>query len=232
VFVDNPNVKGAVAEQAIVLAATKLHVPVWKPIAEHGRADLVLEIGPRLLRVQCKWGGLSPKRDVVMVATGGSRCSPNGYIRTTYTEDEIDLFGIYCGELDRCFLVPISLVAGRYSAWLRLTPTRNGQEACINLADDFDFEGAVAQLEERCHGMAEVRGSSPLSSTPSQAGPITLGSNPFRNRFGYWMDRLAAGDEVLVTRRGKPRIRLSPATEPVPALTPPAEPRTPRTAPR
>jgi antitoxin (DNA-binding transcriptional repressor) of toxin-antitoxin stability system len=47
------------------------------------------------------------------------------------------------------------------------------------------------------------------------------------------MDRVAAGDEVLVTRRGKPRIRLSPATDPAPpALTPPAEPRTPRTAPR
>jgi hypothetical protein len=45
------NVKGAVAEQAIVLAATKLRVPVWRPIGAHGRADLALEIGGRLLRV-------------------------------------------------------------------------------------------------------------------------------------------------------------------------------------
>ena len=44
-FVMNSNVKGAVAEQAIVLAATKLRIPVWPPVAEHGRADLVLEIG-------------------------------------------------------------------------------------------------------------------------------------------------------------------------------------------
>ena len=29
---------------------------------------------------------------------------------------------------------------------LRLTPARNGQHACINLADDFSFDGAVAQL--------------------------------------------------------------------------------------
>jgi antitoxin (DNA-binding transcriptional repressor) of toxin-antitoxin stability system len=28
---------------------------------------------------------------------------------------------------------------------------------------------------------------------------------------GYWIDRVAAGEEVLLTRRGKPRIRLSPA---------------------
>jgi prevent-host-death family protein len=41
-----------------------------------------------------------------------------------------------------------------------------------------------------------------------------LGSNPFRDKLGYWMDRVAAGDEVILTRHGKPRIRLSPAMPP------------------
>ena len=68
--------------------------------------------------------------------------------------------------LDRCFLLPISVFAGLLTIHLRLAPPRNNQQACINLADDYDFVGAVAQLEERRHGMAEVRGSSPLSSTP------------------------------------------------------------------
>jgi prevent-host-death family protein len=31
------------------------------------------------------------------------------------------------------------------------------------------------------------------------------------------MDRVAAGAEVVITRRGKPRIRLSPASAPRPA---------------
>jgi antitoxin (DNA-binding transcriptional repressor) of toxin-antitoxin stability system len=31
------------------------------------------------------------------------------------------------------------------------------------------------------------------------------------------MERVAAGEHVLVTHRGKPRIRLSPATAPLPA---------------
>jgi ribosomal protein L16/L10AE len=44
-FVMNSNVKQAVAEQAIALAATKLGVPVLRPVAEHGRTDLALEIG-------------------------------------------------------------------------------------------------------------------------------------------------------------------------------------------
>jgi antitoxin (DNA-binding transcriptional repressor) of toxin-antitoxin stability system len=41
------------------------------------------------------------------------------------------------------------------------------------------------------------------------------------------MDRVAAGEEVLITRRGKPRMRLSPAT-PVPeSIWPKPAPPTP-----
>jgi prevent-host-death family protein len=39
-----------------------------------------------------------------------------------------------------------------------------------------------------------------------------IGSNPFRDRLGYWMDRVAAGEQVTVTRHGKARITLIPAT--------------------
>jgi prevent-host-death family protein len=41
--------------------------------------------------------------------------------------------------------------------------------------------------------------------------PTVVGSNRFRDQLGYWMDRVAAGEEVILTRHGKPRIRLSPA---------------------
>jgi hypothetical protein len=92
------------------------------------------------------------------------------------------------------------------------TPPRNNQRACINLAEEFAFEGAVAQLGEHSAGSRKVRGSIPLSSTSSppdpELTPTTVGSDPFRDRLGYWMDRVAAGDEVVVTRNGKPRLRL------------------------
>jgi prevent-host-death family protein len=204
------NVKGAVAEQAIVLAATKLRVPVWEPVNEHGRADLVLEIGGRLFRVQCKWGRLNPDGSAIVVRVGCSRCSPNGYIRTTYSAQEVDLFGIYAGELDRCFLVPIERVEGKHQLHLRLSPARNGQTSCITLADDFDFEGAIAQLGERLNGIQEAAGSSPASSTGPVGRPIAVGSDDFRVRFSYWLDRVSAGEEAIVTYRGKPRVRLTP----------------------
>jgi hypothetical protein len=157
-FVMNSNVKGAVAEQAIVLAATKLRVPVWRPVSEHGRADLVLEIGGRLLRVQVKWGRLSAARDVVIVSLFTSRCTTHGHVRGTYAADEVDLFAIYCGQLDRCFLLPSVVGAGKTELRLRLTPPRNGQQLCITLAADFDFVGAIAQLARARDWQSRGRG--------------------------------------------------------------------------
>ena len=209
--VNDSNRKGAVAEIEILAAATKLGVPVLMPVAEHGRADLALDIGGKLWRVQCKWGALSKARDVICVYVGRSRLSTRGYVHTTYTTDEIDLFGVYCGDLDRVFLLPAARFAGMYQVHLRLTPPRNGQRACINLADDFDFVGAIAQLEERRRGTAEVVGSSPTSSTTQIGEPLTVGSDLFRNRLGEWMERAAAGQEILVTYRGRPRVKLVPA---------------------
>jgi antitoxin (DNA-binding transcriptional repressor) of toxin-antitoxin stability system len=44
------------------------------------------------------------------------------------------------------------------------------------------------------------------------------------------MERVAGGEEILITHRGKPRVRLSPATEPGPEASPPIEPFNPRPA--
>jgi prevent-host-death family protein len=211
------NQKGTVAELAVQMAAARLEIGVYKPLDEHSRADLLFEIGSDLYRVQVKWGGLTTNHDVIKVNLSGSRYSPQGYVYSRYSEHEVDLFAVYCGELDRCFLLPIELCANRRAIFLRLTPPRNNQQACINLADEYDFAGAVAQLGERRAGSAKVRGSSPLSSTSSSSlepAHISVGSNPFRDRLGYWMDIVAAGQEVIVTRRGRPRLRLTPARGP------------------
>jgi prevent-host-death family protein len=38
-----------------------------------------------------------------------------------------------------------------------------------------------------------------------------VSADSFRNSLGHWLDRVAAGEDAVVTRRGKPMIRLSPA---------------------
>jgi prevent-host-death family protein len=212
VFVRSTNQKGGIAETAITAAAYALHVPVLRPVVEHSRYDLAFEIADRILRVQCKWGGLDADGAIIKVSLQSNYLTPAGYVRNSYTSQEIDLVAVYCGDLDRCYLLPSSLACGRTSVFLRLTPPKNGQRACINLASDFEFDGAIAQLEERWRGTPEAAGSSPASSTPSRAPADTLrvGANEFRNHFGYYLERAADGHDVVVSHRGRPYARLIP----------------------
>lgn len=96
------NSKGLIAELEIELVAMRLGIPVLKP-QEHARSDLALDVFGRIWRVQCKWGRLSPRGDVVIVHTGTERLSTNGRVRTTYRETEIDLFGVYSGDSTGAF---------------------------------------------------------------------------------------------------------------------------------
>jgi antitoxin (DNA-binding transcriptional repressor) of toxin-antitoxin stability system len=130
------------------------------------------------------------------------------------------------------FLIPIEVVAGKRQVHLRLEPPRNGQRACINLAGDYQL-GAIAQLGERSAGSRKVGGSSPPSSTATGGHEVVVGAHRFRNHFGHWMER-AAGDEILITRRGRRYARLGPpnpqlattdtAPDPAPAADPAASP--------
>lgn len=159
-----------IAEQAIALAAIKLGIDVYRPFGEGGRYDFILDIGGKLTRVQCKW---APRQgEVVVVRCYSARRNRDGLVRRIYIEGEIDAYAAYCEEIDRCFFLPYVEFVAQTQIHLRLSGTHNNQRLGINWADDFDFAariraqiGAVAQLGERRHGMAEATGSSPVGST-------------------------------------------------------------------
>jgi hypothetical protein len=158
-----PSQKGAVAELAFAYQAFKLGFHVYRPMADGGRCDLILELGPRLLRVQCKLG--IRINDVVNIRTVTSCRAPGGgYIRRGYAAHEIDAVGAYCPDVDKCYLIPMSLAANRTQIYLRLSPAKNRQRVGIHLAEQYEL-GAIAQLGERQSGTLEAAGSSPASST-------------------------------------------------------------------
>ena len=161
-----PTQKGNIAETAIVAAAYRLGIHVSRPLGEGQRYDLVFDWGDRLERIQCKWA--RRKGDVLVVHLSGCRHTPAGYVRRVYRQHEIDAVVAFSPDLGRCYHLPLALVANASALRLRLDRARNNQVERIHFASQYEL-GAVAQLGERRHGMAEVRGSSPLSSTSPQA---------------------------------------------------------------
>jgi hypothetical protein len=156
------NHKGAVAEAFVAAQAIRAGYRVLRPLDDGGRYDLVFDDGRDLLRVQCKWAVKAG--DVVQIRSYTSRRCADGQKRSPYLAGEIDLLAAYCAELDKVYVIPGDVAAGRFTFHLRLAPARNNQEEAILWAADHEL-GAIAQLGERLHGMQEVAGSSPASST-------------------------------------------------------------------
>jgi PD-(D/E)XK endonuclease len=139
-----PSQKGAAAEAAITSAVIQLGLTVLRPLCEGRRYDLIVDLEPRLLRVQCKLARRTG--GVLAISLQTSRYTPNGYVRGSYSATEIDAFGTYSPELGVCYLLPIGLVAGRRSLQLRLEPTGNNQADGINWARDYELERVLERL--------------------------------------------------------------------------------------
>jgi hypothetical protein len=169
--------KGAVAEAKVAVAALELGIGVWTSWADE-RYDLIFDLRPGLVRVQCKWASMYG--DVVVARLYRARRSANGLVRRKYSAEEVDAFAIYCAALDRCYYLPIEEAPPGGTMQMRVSPTRNNQKLRIRWAEDLSFaaklgaRGAVAQLGERGAGSAQVTGSSPVGSTSEAASPRRL----------------------------------------------------------
>jgi hypothetical protein len=163
-----PTEKGNIAEAKLAAAAVELGIGVCLPIGDGCRYDLLLDFHPELMRVQCKYS--ARKGDVIVVRMRTTRFTPQGYVRTIYDASEVDAIGVYCPDLERCYLLPISDFEGQGHAHLRLARSRNNQEQGVRMAAPYEL-GAIAQLGERVTGSHEVAGSSPASSTAKAVLP-------------------------------------------------------------
>jgi hypothetical protein len=140
----SPSQKGAVAESAITTAAMELGLTVLRPLCEGRRYDIVVDLEPRLLRVQCKLA--RREGGALLVPMKTNRLTPDGYRRTCYTSDETDAIAAYCPSSRRSYLLPIGEVAGRSLVHLRLTPARNNQASGVRWAPNYELAVALSRL--------------------------------------------------------------------------------------
>jgi hypothetical protein len=142
-----PSQKGAAAEAAITAMVIQLGFTVLRPLCEGRRYDLVIDLEPQLLRVQCKLA--RHLEGVLTVQLKTNRYTPNGYVSTGYTSTEVDAIAAYSPAIHRCFLIPIYEISGRRAIHLRLDPTRNNQAQGIKWARDYELASMIDRLRLR-----------------------------------------------------------------------------------
>jgi hypothetical protein len=136
--------KGAIAESAIVHAAIKLGVGVYKPLTDGHRYDLIFDVGSKLLRIQCKWANQC--RGAVVVRCYSARRGPEGMIVRRYSAEEVDAIAAYCRETGCCYLIPPELFGGRRVVHLRVAASGNNQRMGINWAEAFALDAKLGAL--------------------------------------------------------------------------------------
>jgi hypothetical protein len=142
-----PSQKGAAAEAAITAAVIQLGFTVLRPLCEGRRYDLIVDLEPTLLRVQCKLarriGG------VLSVSLQTCRYTPGaGYVRSSYSAAEIDAVAAYSPDLGTSYLMPIGAICERRVLHLRVAPTGNNQAHGITWARDHELELVVQRLRD------------------------------------------------------------------------------------
>ena len=124
---------GNISEAALLTALVQAGYIVSVPWGDNARYDLVIDNDGYLKRVQVKTGRIREGCIQFRVSSVN--------IRTRITEGyhgQIELFGVFVPELNKCYLVPIEK-AGQSAMYLRLTPTKNNQDKGINWARDYEL---------------------------------------------------------------------------------------------
>ncbi|MFL5844835.1 MAG: group I intron-associated PD-(D/E)XK endonuclease [Solirubrobacteraceae bacterium] len=136
---------GIRSEGAILGELSKRGYNVLTPFSYNHRYDLVIDLGDRFVRAQCKTGRL--RTGAVVFGKVSTRCSTTAVHRRKYDES-IDLFLVYCPDLDAVYAISIDDVLDGVSM-LRVEPPANAQRRRINWASDFVLDSgsrAVAAL--------------------------------------------------------------------------------------
>jgi hypothetical protein len=127
---------GQRSEAAILAELVKRGHQVLIPYGINHRYDLVVDIGGRFLRAQCKTGRL--RQGVILFNTVSTRVNTVRTYIAPYDAEQIDLFLIYCPETERVYALDVGEAASS-NGRLRVDPAVNGQAKGIRWAADHEL---------------------------------------------------------------------------------------------
>lgn len=129
------HIKGEISEDEVRNALKKKGCYTCKADSNHYKYDFIFEYGKdyeekygekppegRFFAVQVKTGIYKGKHILVNTVAITRKRNELFNTSTLYTKEDIDYFGVYCFELDTCYLIPINLVT-KQKTLIHLTPS-------------------------------------------------------------------------------------------------------------
>ena len=133
----NTSHTGEVSRTQVIAALTLHGKIVLLPLSDYQKYDLVVDDGGRFLRVQCKTGKLVNGAVVFYPCSVDSRSERGRCVRRGYG-GHADMFGVYCPDNAKCYLVPVGDVTTGQCC-LRVDTPKNGQKRNIRWAGPYEI---------------------------------------------------------------------------------------------
>lgn len=133
---------GDVCVAQVIAALVKQGKSILLPFGDQKRYDFVVEEEDgRFLRVQCKNGRLINGAVSFYPCSSDSRSQKGRCIRKGY-RGEVELFGVYCPDNEKVYIVPVEDATDR-QCLLRIEPTRNNQRKGIRWGSGYEVDGGA-----------------------------------------------------------------------------------------
>lgn len=105
---------------------------------EHSTFDFFVHHESYLVRIQVKTGRLTPDGNGVDFNTANVQLKGGKPVRRDYVGDA-EYFGVYCPELDKVYMVPVSQAPRSGHMILRLTQPKSAQKGGYHFAKDYEI---------------------------------------------------------------------------------------------
>lgn len=151
-FVEQTKQKGDISEAKCLLEFQKRGIPVLIPWGDKERYDLVIELNGSFYRVQVKTAN-ECRSGAVMCYTRSSH-DHTTHKRYYKYQNQVDFFFFYNFQLDKCALVPMSVVGDKSSICLRVDAPKRNQTKNIKYFDDFSIDKTLCV--ETLHETSQV----------------------------------------------------------------------------
>ena len=136
---ENSKAVGERTEGMIIAALLQAGQVVLMPFGDNQRYDLVIDVNGRFIRIQCKTARYPNRGDSTVLSFETSSSQTHRGRGRQHYRGQIEYFGVYSPDCERCFLVPVDEV-GRQNATLRL---RGGQQPSkARYADTYDLKSS------------------------------------------------------------------------------------------